>query len=98
LFARSKLRYAEVEGQPEDCLAVGDRVGAAEISFLTRVLQGEIMKLSQMLAKTGKQLGILVTLIAGLIAVFYFTSHLLLGAARDSLPCQRRSSKGWSLR
>jgi pimeloyl-ACP methyl ester carboxylesterase len=85
LFARSKLRYAEVEGQPEDCLAVGDRVGVAEISFLTRVLQGEIMKLSQMLAKTGKQLGILVTLIAGLIAVFYFTSHLLLGAARDSL-------------
>jgi hypothetical protein len=43
------------------------------------------MKLSQPLAKTGKQLGILVALNIGLVAVFYFASHLLLGAARNSL-------------
>jgi len=52
---------------------------------MAKLVHAEIIKLSQMLAKTGKQLGILVALIAGLIAVFYFTSHLLLGAARDSL-------------
>jgi pimeloyl-ACP methyl ester carboxylesterase len=43
------------------------------------------MKLSQLLAKTGKQLGTLVALIIALIAVFYFGSRLLLREARSSL-------------
>ena len=43
------------------------------------------MKLSPLLVKSAKQLGIIAVLILGLLAVFFLALHLLLGAARDSL-------------